>query len=68
MSKVNLFYVRKSNEVLFFQQSLHNNIMGSMGTTSASDSMQYRVPKCDVIENEICEIMGFVKIFWKNNV
>ena len=23
----------------------------------------YRVPKCDVIENEICEIMGFVKIF-----
>ena len=41
MSKVNLFYVRKSNEVLFFQQSLHNNIMGSMGTTSASDSMQY---------------------------
>ena len=28
----------------------------------------YRVPKCDVIENEICEIMGFVKIFWKNNV
>ena len=27
-----------------------------------------RVPKCDVIENEICEIMGFVKIFWKNNV
>ena len=27
-----------------------------------------RVPKCDVIENEICEIMGFVKISWKNNV
>ena len=27
-----------------------------------------RVPKCDVIEDEICEIMGFVKIFWKNNV
>ena len=27
-----------------------------------------RVPKCDVIQNEICEIMGFVKIFWKNNV
>ena len=27
-----------------------------------------RVPKCDVIENEICEIMGFVKIFSKNNV
>ena len=23
----------------------------------------YRVPKCDVIENEICEIMGFVKLF-----
>ena len=23
----------------------------------------YRVPKCDVIENEICELMGFVKIF-----
>ena len=23
---------------------------------------------CDVIENEICEIMGFVKIFWKNNI
>ena len=22
-----------------------------------------RVPKCDVIENEICEIMGFVKMF-----
>ena len=22
-----------------------------------------RVPKFDVIENEICEIMGFVKIF-----
>ena len=22
-----------------------------------------RVPKCDVIENEICEIMGFVKLF-----
>ena len=22
-----------------------------------------RVPKCDVMENEICEIMGFVKIF-----
>ena len=28
----------------------------------------HRVPKCDVIENEICEIMGFVKIFWKSNV
>ena len=28
----------------------------------------YRVPKCDVIENEICEIMGFVKTFWKNNI
>ena len=23
----------------------------------------YRVPKSDVIENEICEIMGFVKLF-----
>ena len=23
----------------------------------------YRVPKCDVIEHEICEIMEFVKIF-----
>ena len=22
-----------------------------------------RVPKCDVIKNEICEIMGFVKLF-----
>ena len=22
-----------------------------------------RVPKCDVVENEICEIMGFVRIF-----
>ena len=29
---------------------------------------RYRVPKCDVIKNEICEIMGFVKLFWKNNV
>ena len=27
----------------------------------------FRVPKCDVIENEVCEIMGFVKLFWKNN-
>ena len=41
MRKVNLFYVSKSNEVFFFQQSLNNNIMGSMGKTSASDSMQY---------------------------
>ena len=24
---------------------------------------EHRVPKCDVMENEICEIMGFVKIF-----
>ena len=40
MRKVNLFYVSKSNEV-FFQQSLNNNIMGSMGKTSASDSMQH---------------------------
>ena len=31
-------------------------------------SGNYRVPKCDIIENEICEIMGFVKLFWKNNV
>ena len=23
----------------------------------------HRVPKCDVIKNEICEIMGFVKLF-----
>ena len=22
-----------------------------------------RVPKCDIIKNEICEIMGFVKLF-----
>ena len=22
-----------------------------------------RAPKCDVIKNEICEIMGFVKLF-----
>ena len=45
-------------------------------STNESDSVQaspvilqpYRVPKCDVIENEICEITGFVKIFSKNNV
>ena len=23
---------------------------------------KYRVPKCDVIKNEICEIMGFVNL------
>ena len=23
--------------------------------------------KCDEIKNLICEIMGFVRIFWKNN-
>ena len=27
-----------------------------------------RVPKWWRHKNEICEIMGFVKIFWKNNV
>ena len=27
-----------------------------------------RVPKWWHHKNEICEIMGFVKIFWKNNV
>ena len=27
-----------------------------------------RIQKCDVIENEICEIMGFVNMFRKNNV
>ena len=27
------------------------------------DPAPNRVPKCDIIENEICEIMGFVKIF-----
>ena len=32
------------------------------------DPAPNRVPKCDIIENEICQIMGFVKIFWKNNV
>ena len=26
-------------------------------------SVLNRVPKCDVIENEIYEIMGFVKLF-----
>ena len=28
----------------------------------------YRVPKWWRHKNEICEIMGFVKLFWKNNV
>ena len=28
-----------------------------------SKTKRCRVPKCDVVENEICEIMGFVKIF-----
>ena len=27
-----------------------------------------RVLKCDVTTNYICEIIGFVKIFWKKNI
>ena len=38
------------------------------GDLSAKKTKPNRVPKCDVIKNEICEIMGFVKLFWKNNV
>ena len=30
---------------------------------SSRCQVRHRVPKCDVIENEICEIMGFVKLF-----
>ena len=37
-------------------------------TLSLRSFVKYRVPKCEVIKNEICEIMGFVKIFRKNNV
>ena len=29
---------------------------------------RYRVLKCDVIKNQICEIMGFASIFWKSNI
>ena len=28
-----------------------------------TENKRNRVPKCDVVENEICEIMGFVRIF-----
>ena len=34
-----------------------------MTVTCKAFSKHNRVPKCDVIENEICEIMGFVKLF-----
>ena len=37
-------------------------------TLSLRSFVKYRVLKCEVIKNEICEIMGFVKIFRKNNV
>ena len=33
------------------------------GREVSAQANLHRVPKCDVIENEICEIMGFVKIF-----
>ena len=35
----------------------------SMDPSWQVDPAPNRVPKCDIIENEICEIMGFVKIF-----
>ena len=28
----------------------------------------YRVLKCDIIKNQICEIMGFANIFWKSSI
>ena len=31
------------------------------------DIISNRALKCDDIKNSICEIMGFVRIFWKNN-
>ena len=42
--------------------------IGINKTYYSSAIVHYRVPKCDAIENEIFEIMGFVKIFSKNNV
>ena len=35
---------------------------------SLRKAIRYRVLKCDVIKNWICEIMGFVKIFWKKHI
>ena len=43
----------------------HKYSVPSVGTDAqiTCNKSNNRVPKCDVIENEICEIMGFVKIF-----
>ena len=35
---------------------------------SLKNTAKNRVPKWWCHKNEICEIMGFVKLFWKNNV
>ena len=36
--------------------------------SSGVDIVSYKAIKYDVIKNLICEITGFVRIFWKNNI
>ena len=36
---------------------------GDCGGGGGGGGDDNRVPRCDVIKNEICEIMGFVKLF-----
>ena len=43
--------------------SFYHSPRNFIGPPWQVDPAPKRVPKCDIIENEICEIMGFVKIF-----
>ena len=42
------------------QDNVGDDDDGDCGGGGGDDN---RLPKCDVIKNEICEIMGFVKLF-----
>ena len=47
-------------KILLLSKLINKSIHSQNGRKNSQNN---RVPKCEVIENEICEIMGFVKIF-----
>ena len=68
-------YFKRILETIFFNflQSVHNTLQTNCSTNIQHSFIRVkksanRVPKWWRHKNEICEIMGFVKIFWKNNV
>ena len=58
----------QNNAIFFWWGGGDHNISSVTMNSSVYKINNNRVLKCDVIKNQICEIMGFASIFWKSNI